>query len=50
MGAALVHAEGETDGRTDMTKLIRAYRDYAKVAKKEKSSQTIEQAPRIFGL
>jgi len=27
--AELVHADGQTDGRTDMTKLIGAFRDYA---------------------
>ena len=30
VGAELFHMDGETDGRTDMTKLIVAFRNFAK--------------------
>ena len=32
-GAELFHADGETDGRTDMTKLIVAYHNFANAPK-----------------
>ena len=34
MGAALVREDGGTDGRTDMTKVIGAFRDYANGSEK----------------
>jgi len=33
MGAELFHAGGRTDGQTDMTKLIVAFRNFAKAPK-----------------
>jgi len=33
VGAELFHTEGRTDGRTDMTELIVAFRNYARVPK-----------------
>jgi len=34
LGAELLHAGGRTDGQTDMTKLIVAYRNFANALKK----------------
>ena len=34
VGAELFHADGQTHGRTDMTKLIVGFRNFAKVTKK----------------
>ena len=34
MGAALIHADGGADGRTDTTKVIGAFRDYANGSEK----------------
>jgi hypothetical protein len=34
VGAELLHAEGRTDGRTDMTKLRVAFRNFANASKK----------------
>ena len=34
LGAELFHADGQTDRQTDMTKLIVAFRNYAKSLKK----------------
>jgi len=35
VGAALIYADGHTDRRTDMKKLIGVFRQYAKTPKKE---------------
>jgi len=35
MGAELLHADRRTDGRTDMTKLIVAFRNFAKSPKNQ---------------
>ena len=39
VGAELFHADSWTDGKTDMTKLIGAFRNFANATKKEKLCQ-----------
>ena len=38
VGAQLSHADGRTDGQTDMTKLIVAFRNFATASKQIKNS------------
>ena len=40
VGAELFHADGRTDGQTDMTKLIVAFRNFAKQLKKYEDPRT----------
>jgi hypothetical protein len=35
VGAEFFHADGRTDGQTDMTRLIAAFRNFANTPKKE---------------
>jgi hypothetical protein len=41
-GAELLHADGRTDGQTDMTKLIVAFRNFVNESKKEQKSSIFE--------
>ena len=41
MGTELFHAEGRTDRRTDMTKLIVAFRNFASAPKTDTSSMSL---------
>jgi hypothetical protein len=47
VGAELFHADGRTDGRTDMTKLIVAFRNFAKAPKNALSPHIISVFPVI---
>jgi hypothetical protein len=46
LGAELFHADGQTDGQTDMTKLIMAFRKFAKTPKN--SLMTVEFSGKFY--
>ena len=48
VGAELFHADGRTVGRTDMTKLIAAFRDFANGPKPSPLPLNISSAPGLI--
>jgi hypothetical protein len=48
VGTELLHAGGRTDGRTDMTKLTAAFRNFANASKNSAGSRGDIQSTHIF--
>jgi hypothetical protein len=48
MGAELFHADGRTDGQTDMTKLIVAFLNFAKALKNHRYFEIFLAPPMYF--